>query len=40
MLDWIINIPLYALAVYMFGIVLYFGLRKEDEDDDPEGTDK
>lgn len=33
MADWIINIPLYALAVYIFAIVMYFGL-KEDEDDE------
>lgn len=33
MLDWLINIPCYMLAIYMFGVVLYFGTKKGGEDE-------
>lgn len=33
MLDWLINIPMYGIAIMMFGIILYFGTREGDNDD-------
>ena len=34
MLDWLINLPLYGIAIYMFAIAIYFGTKRGGEDDD------
>lgn len=34
MLDWIINIPMYGIAIMMFAIVLYCGTREGSDDQD------
>ena len=34
MLDWIINLPLYGIALMLLGTVLYNGLKEGGEEDD------